>query len=401
MDYFISLEEALNTLDKNVMNLGVEKVKLIDAIGRRAAENIYSCIESPPFHKSAMDGYAVKLEDSINLAKVKIIDKVFAGDISENEVLQGTAIRIMTGAMVPKGTDAVIKQEDVEVLENNFIKLNSKLSKYENVCFKGEDINKGSLLVEKGKKLDYADIGVMTSSGIDKVNVYKVPRIALISTGNEILDVTQKLQPGKIYNSNKYTILGRLKELGYKVEFIEHMKDESVHIGNKIKEISKDIDIIITTGGASVGEKDLLKESIDEAGGEKLFWKVKLKPGSAVLCSKLNNKIIISLSGNPTAALTSFELLVRTTLDKLSGKEKIEIVREKAYLVDGYDKKGKQRKFLRGRVCNEQGKVNVYITQVKKGNGILSSNIKSNCIIEIGVVNEEIPPNTLIDIIKL
>lgn len=397
---FISLEEAVDILDKYIENLDKEEVPMIKGIKRILGENIYSKIDNPPFNKSAMDGYAVISEDTVYKDKsLKVIDEVFAGDNCKSEVIPGTAIKIMTGAPIPKGANAVIKQEDV-IIENGYIKLTRDVKLNESICFKGEDIQEGSLLASKNKMLNYADIGILASSGISKVKVYKSPKVAFISTGDEVVDIGEELEYGKIYNSNKYSILGRLEELDYEVSYISHEKDSASKIGEDIKKASNIADLIITTGGASVGEKDLIKEAIDSVGGEKIFWKVKIKPGSAMLCSRVNNTLIISLSGNPTAALTTFELLVRTALEKLAGKEKIQIKREKAILMDDYLKKSPQRKFLRGQVlCNEKGQ-EVFLTQIKSGNGILSSTLNSNCLIEIESNNDEIKKGTLVDIIK-
>lgn len=400
MKSFISLEEAIEILNNNVQNLDLEEVDLLKGIGRLSGENTYAKINNPPFNKSAMDGYAIRSEDTLNEnINLKVIDCVFAGNISKKEVIEGTAIKIMTGAPIPKGANAVIKQEDV-VCKDKYISVKKTVKLNENICFEGEDIKKKTLLVSKNKKLDYADIGILASSGISKVNVYKKPKIAFISTGDEVVDINNELTSGKIYNSNKYSILGRLVEIGYESTYIDHENDNLNEIGNKIKKASKVSNLIITTGGASVGEKDLIKEVIDSIGGEKLFWKILIKPGSAMLCSKFENTLIISLSGNPTAALTTFELLAKVTLEKLSGKENIEIKKEKAVLNDDFLKKSKQRRFLRGRVeCGESGQ-KVYITQVKSGNGILSSALNSNCLIEIEGGNEGMKKGTLVDIIK-
>lgn len=400
MKSFISLEEAIEILDINVKAMEAEEVQLIDGIDRVLAEGVYSAINNPPFNKSAMDGYAVVHEDTMELGKeLQVIDTVFAGEYSEKKVVKGTAVKIMTGAPIPEGATAVIKKEDVTAVEDVII-INKTLKANENVCFKGEDIKENQLLVKEGKKLNYADIGIIASAGVEKIKVHKKPNIAFISTGDEVIDVTEKLTYGKIYNSNKYTILARIKELGYEVSHVEHSNDEYGKIGEKIKELSKDVDLIITTGGASVGDKDLIKEAIDDINGEKLFWKIKIKPGSAVLCSKYKDTIIISLSGNPTAALTTFELLARTTMEKLSGKEKVEIKREKAILLNSFNKRSPQRRFLRARLEYVDGKQCVYITQVKSGNGILSSTLNSNCIIELEAGNEGINTGDMVNIIK-
>lgn len=400
MKSFILLEEAISILNDNVKHLETEEVDLINGINRVLSEDVYSKIDNPPFNKSAMDGYAVIANDSNFKEKIKIIDKVFAGEVCNSEVISKTAVRIMTGAPIPKGATAIIKQEDVTLIDDNFIILNKTLKENENVCFKGEDIKKGKLLVSKGKKLDFADIGIIASTGIERVKVYKLPKIALISTGDEVIDIGEKLIPGKIFNSNKYSIISRIKELGFNIDYTTHVKDIDSQISECISRLSNDMDIIITTGGVSVGDKDLLNEVIDNIDGKRLFWKVKIKPGSAVLCSKVNNSLVISLSGNPTAALTAFELFVKTSLRKMCGYNEIKIEREKAILSDNFSKKSPNRRFIRARSEIEDGKQVVYITQVKSGNGILSSNLNSNCMIEVQGGSEGLRAGEIVDIIK-
>ena len=400
MKSFISLEEAIDILDENVKAIGTEEIDLINATGRVLAEDIYSLIDNPPFNKSAMDGYAILAENSGSNDKIKIIDKVFAGEVSNYEVTNKTAIRIMTGAPIPNGANAVIKQEDTIKNDEEHITLTKKIKANDNICFKGEDIKKGSLLVNKNKKIDFADIGIIASSGISKIKVYKNPNIALLCTGDEVIDVNSDLTEGKIFNSNKYTIMARVSELGYNILELKHVRDIEGDIEKYIENISQNVDLIITTGGVSVGEKDLLNHAIDNIGGKRLFWKVKMKPGSAVLCSIVNNALVVSLSGNPTAALTAFELFVKTSIEKLSGIEKIEVKREKATLCDNFNKKSPQRRFIRGRVVIEEGKQKVYITQVKSGNGILSSNLNSNCMIEVEGGSEALHSGETVDIIK-
>lgn len=401
MKSFISLEEAVEILNDNVEALGIEEVPLVEAIGRRISEDIYSNMDNPPFNKSAMDGYAIKVESSIsNIEKLEVIDTIFAGDVSEKSVVSGTAIRIMTGARMPEGANAVVKQEDI-ISQGKFIILNKVIGENDNVCFRGEDVRSGFLLVNKNKKINYADLGILASCGISKVKVYKKPKIALITTGDEVEDIDRNLSGGKIYNSNKYTLLGRISELGFEVNYIEHEADSFEEIGNNIRKASEVADFILTTGGVSVGEKDLLDEAIKYINGEILFWKVLIKPGSAVLCSKVNSKLVISLSGNPTAALTTFELLGKTSLEKLSGSPRIEIKREKAILTNSFTKPSSQRRYLRGRISADEKGQKVTITQVKSGNGILSSALNSNCLIEINKGNNGVNKGQVIEIIKL
>lgn len=401
MKSFISLEEAIEILNEKVNQLSIKEVELLDGIGHRMGETIYSPMSHPPFDKSAMDGYAVRAEETKQgEVRLKLIDEVYAGHVTHSEVTSKTAIRIMTGAKIPEGANAVIKQEEVTV-EDGYLVFNKQLRGSENICFKGEDIEVGQLLVPKDKLLDYADIGILASAGISRIKVYQKPRVAFISTGDEVLDLGQALEPGKIYNSNKYAIIGRVKELGYDVTYLNHEQDSIKGIANKLKEAVKLADVVITTGGASVGEKDLIKEAIDELGGTKLFWKILIKPGSAVLVSEYEGTKIISLSGNPTAALTTFELMARPVLEKLSGKNQLEIKREMAILKTEFTKKSPQRRFVRGytEIVDETQVVSV--TQVKSGNGILSSALLSNCLIEVEANEGPLKVGTLVKIIKL
>ncbi|MBI5976325.1 molybdopterin molybdotransferase MoeA [Clostridium perfringens] len=406
MKKFIALEEALEILNKNTKALKSEVVSIKDSLKRVLYGDVKSNINNPPFNKSVFDGYAFKSEDSKGTSKenpieLKIVDEIFAGMWPEIEIKHGEAIRIMTGAPIPMGADCVLKQEETE-RHGDLVKIFKEMKSYENISFMGEDIKIGETLIKKGKRLDYADLGIMASSGISEVLVYKKPRVSIISTGDEVCDINSTLKPGKIYDSNLYSLSARIEELGYNVLSMEHVGDNILKIGEAIEKAFEKSDIVFTTGGASVGEKDLMQKVSESIGFEKLFWKIKIKPGSAVVCSKKEEKILISLSGNPNAALTTFELLGKPVLKKLEGEEEnINIKREKGVLMDSFNKKSPQRRFLRGNVIYDQKGAKVYITQIKSGNGILSSLLNANCLIEIEKGNEGLNRGEVVNIIKL
>ncbi|MDK0741301.1 molybdopterin molybdotransferase MoeA [Clostridium perfringens] len=406
MKKFIALEEALEILNKNTKALKSEVVSIKDSLKRVLYGDVKSKINNPPFNKSVFDGYAFKSEDSKGTSKenpieLKIVDEIFAGMWPEIEIKHGEAIRIMTGAPIPVGADCVLKQEETE-RHGDLVKIFKEMKSYENISFMGEDIKIGETLIKKGKRLDYADLGIMASSGISEVIVYKKPRVSIISTGDEVCDINSTLKPGKIYDSNLYSLSARIEELGYNVLSMEHVGDNILKIGEAIEKAFEKSDIVFTTGGASVGEKDLMQKVSESIGFEKLFWKIKIKPGSAVVCSKKEEKILISLSGNPNAALTTFELLGKPVLKKLEGgEENINIKREKGVLMDSFNKKSPQRRFLRGNVIYDQKGAKVYITQIKSGNGILSSLLNANCLIEIEKGNEGLNRGEVVSIIKL
>ncbi|ELC8423720.1 molybdopterin molybdotransferase MoeA [Clostridium perfringens] len=406
MKKFIALEEALEILNKNTKALKSEVVSIKDSLKRVLYGDVKSKINNPPFNKSVFDGYAFKSEDSKGTSKenpieLKIVDEIFAGDWSDREIKHGEAIRIMTGAPIPVGADCVLKQEETE-RHGDLVKIFKEMKANENISFMGEDIKIGETLIKRGKRLDYADLGIMASSGISEVTVYKNPRVSIISTGDEVCDINSTLKPGKIYDSNLYSLSARIEELGYHVLSMEHVGDNILKIGEAIEKAFEKSDIVFTTGGASVGEKDLMQKVSESIGFEKLFWKIKIKPGSAVVCSKREEKILISLSGNPNAALTTFELLGKSVLKKLEGEEEnINIKREKGILMDSFNKKSPQRRFLRGNVIYDEKGAKVYITQIKSGNGILSSLLNANCLIEIEKRNEGLNRGEVVNIIKL
>ncbi|EOU2057806.1 molybdopterin molybdotransferase MoeA [Clostridium perfringens] len=406
MKKFIALEEALEILNKNTKALKSEVVSIKDSLKRVLYGDVKSKINNPPFNKSVFDGYAFKSEDSKGTSKenpieLKIVDEIFAGMWPEIEIKHGEAVRIMTGAPIPVGADCVLKQEETE-RHGDLVKIFKEMKSYENISFMGEDIKIGETLIKKGKRLDYADLGIMASSGISEVLVYKKPRVSIISTGDEVCDINFTLKPGKIYDSNLYSLSARIEELGYNVLSMEHVGDNILKIGEAIEKAFEKSDIVFTTGGASVGEKDLMQKVSESIGFEKLFWKIKIKPGSAVVCSKKEEKILISLSGNPNAALTTFELLGKSVLKKLEGEEEnINIKREKGVLMDSFNKKSLQRRFLRGNVIYDEKGAKVYITQIKSGNGILSSLLNANCLIEIEKGNEGLNRGEVVSIIKL
>lgn len=406
MKKFIALEEALEILNKNTKALKSEVVSIKDSLKRVLYGDVKSKINNPPFNKSVFDGYAFKSEDSKGTSKenpieLKIVDEIFAGMWPEIEIKHGEAVRIMTGAPIPVGADCVLKQEETE-RHGDLVKIFKEMKSYENISFMGEDIKIGETLIKKGKRLDYADLGIMASSGISEVLVYKKPRVSIISTGDEVCDINSTLKPGKIYDSNLYSLSARIEELGYNVLSMEHVGDNILKIGEDIEKAFEKSDIVFTTGGASVGEKDLMQKVSESIGFEKLFWKIKIKPGSAVVCSKKEEKILISLSGNPNAALTTFELLGKSVLKKLEGEEEnINIKREKGVLMDSFNKKSPQRRFLRGNVIYDEKGAKVYITQIKSGNGILSSLLNANCLIEIEKGNEGLNRGEVVSIIKL
>ncbi len=380
----ISLEDGIELIKKSVSYIPkTERVLINDALGKIVGENIYSRYDNPPFNRSPIDGYACISNDLINCSKdvpvsLKVLEELNAGDDRIYEVSSGECVRIMTGAEIPDSCDCCVKQEDTDYGEE-IVKVYKNIKKYGNFCFRGEDYKANELIIKEGAKLGYAEIGVIASLGINEIFVYKMPKIALISTGDEVIMPDEELQKAKIYNSNLFMISARLKELGFNDIYSCHIKDDAIDIYNKIKELYNIYDIVITTGGVSVGKKDIFHEVVTMEDIEQIFWKLKIQPGTPIMYSKYKEMPIVSLSGNPFASIVNFELIVRELIYLFYKDEKIKPKRTSAILQNDFNKKSVKRRFVRGHF--ENGKI--YVNEEGHSSGTLSSLIGCNALIDI------------------
>ena len=371
----IKLETAIEILTDNVDTISnVEEVALLEAVYRVASEDIFAKFDNPPFDRSPLDGYAVN--SSQTPGKFKIVAEECAGDFFGGELKPNEALRIMTGAVMPKGSDCVIRQEDVELVGNE-LTIPYHLKRHENYCFAGEDIKKDSLLIEAGKVLNAASIAILASQGFNKVKVKRQPKILIASTGDELVMPGSELTPGKIYNSNLFFMATRLEELGFKATILGILKDDTQNIVDLINRYKYGADLFITTGGVSVGKKDIMHEVVDKV-GKKLFWRVTMKPGAPVIGYKVDNMLGIALSGNPFAAYATFELLTRPVLAKLSGVESIMYKRNEAVLRNDFPKESRGRRFIRAHYEN-----NEITLPEQHASGSLFSVMNCNSLIDI------------------
>ena len=312
----ITLEEAQELLLKETKVNDIEEVNIFNSLGRVLAEEILSPIDSPPFNKSPLDGYAVMAKSLEGASKgtprvLKVIDKVFAGEVSLKKVGHGEAIRIMTGAKIPEGADCIVKQEDTEALKENEVRIFVSHKAYDNFIYQGEDFKRGIKIINKDKFLTSSIITAIASLGINKVKVYKKPIVGIITTGDELQEPGEDLKEGKIFNSNKAFLYTRLLELGAEPRIFHIAKDSIEGIVSVVEKAEKECQIIISTGGVSVGEKDLVLRAVESIGYRRLFWKISMKPGSPMFSAVKNGVIYIGLSGTPVAAATTFELTAR------------------------------------------------------------------------------------------
>lgn len=398
----VELEKAIELMTQTLEeSLEFDEIELINAIGRVSGEDIYAPMNNPPFDRSPLDGYALLAKDTKGASKDKpkiltVIDTVYAGKFSEMELKSDQAIRIMTGAKIPKGADCIIRQEQTNYGEDT-VEIYEELREYNNYCFAGEDIKRGDLLIKNGELLTYVHVGVLSSMGITKIKVKTKPRIALIVTGDEVGIPGKPLKEGKIYDSNLHLFYSRLNEFGLMPIFYEIIGDCAEKIGNRICEIADNVDLIITTGGVSVGEKDILHDVLSFIDAKRVFWKVNLKPGTPAMYSLYKNKPILSLSGNPFAALTTFELLGRPILAKLSGNRNLEIKKVEAVMDDEFNKHSVKRRFIRAYF--KDGKVS--FIQNKHSSGMLASMIGCNCLIDVAKGTKKLQKGDKVNIILL
>ena len=321
----IDIDNALKIIIKNTEKLVLEKKDILCCLNKVLAEDIYSKDNLPPFDKSAMDGYAIKSGETKNYDEEKVIEfeirgLIKAGDYCEEELKSGQAFKIMTGAPLPKGADAVIEIEKVEV-EGNILKVSQVVSENNNVIKLGEEIRVGALALNRGSNIRPVEIGLLASLGYSSVNVYKSPTIALIITGDELVGIDSKLQKGKIRNANEYSLKALIKNLEADCLSLGVVSDDKDKLKEKVKHALEKSDIVITSGGASVGDYDFVDDVLKEIGADVKFNSVALKPGKPVTFATYKKKLFFSLPGNPSSLITTFEEFVKPAIEKMMGKE--------------------------------------------------------------------------------
>ncbi len=311
----VTVEEALELIYNNIKPKSLKILPIEDALGSILAQDVVAVHNLPPYDNSAMDGYAVKIDDSSRC--VKVTHTIFAGDNSSEELEHCKAIKIMTGAKIPFGTQCIVPIEDITECEKGVsLPENLTLSKHIRLC--GEDIKKGDALLYKGDKLNAHQITLLASQGISHIKVYKKPRVALFASGNELKMHFENVTEYQLYNTNTPTLLARAQELGCEVEFIgtsiDTLEDINTHIQSAL-----DCDLIITSGGVSVGDADYTKEAFGAFGYDIFFDKIEIKPGKPTTFGRIGKTLVLNLPGNPMAAALNFELFGQSIILALSG----------------------------------------------------------------------------------
>lgn len=382
-----SLEDAMEKLFSKIDLNPIEEIEIKEALNRILAEDIISEMDIPPFNRSAMDGYTIKAEDSFgaspkNPKRIKLIGVIEIGETSNLEILRGQGIKISTGAPTPKGAEAVIKIEDTEI-EDNTIILYTSLTPGKNISKKGEDIKKGTQVLNKGIEVKAEHIALLSSLGFKKINVRTRPKVSIFGSGDELIEPGNVIEPGKIYNSNTPMVSNLVKLYGGIVVRGETVKDEKESIKNKIVEATQDSQFIIFTGGTSVGTKDYLPEIIQESGTVQTHG-IAIRPGSPALIGFFNEVIIFCLPGTPVAAYICFLQIAGPAIRKMMDCIAID-PRIKLSAVIKKDVPVSSLGFLHHlRVKIEYINNEFVAYPVKlKGSGVISSLTESNGIVEI------------------
>src|SRR5512132_421935 len=370
----LSVEEAVEAILARISVLGTERVDVLGALGRVLAEPIVSRREIPPWANSSMDGYAVRAEDSRAGAMLNVVGRVEAGALPSRSVGRGEAMRIFTGAPLPPGADTVVPQEDVEAA-NGHVTLSGAVERAAYVRPAGEDVRVGDRVLEPGVTLSAAEVGLLATLGHAQVGVYRRPRVAILSTGNELADLGTEPGPGQIPNTNTYSLMAQVLETGGEPISLGVAPDRLEAIEERVHR-AKDADVVLSSAGVSVGELDLVREAFMRAGAELHLWKVSMRPGKPITFGSLGQRAVFGLPGNPVSAMVTFELFVRPALRRLAGFTAIHRMRLSARALTPIPNPGSRRGYL--RVTLERGDEWGARLTGDQGSAILTSMVRAD-----------------------
>lgn len=314
----INIQTAVEIISNLTINLNFEIIPIENATSRISAEDIFATSFLPKFDNSAMDGYAIIYEDKNS--ELNIIDTIFAGDNNNKLLEKNSCIKIMTGAKIPDNSTAIIPKEDVEELNDNKIKILKNVKEFQHIRYIGEDIKLNELLINIGDEINFSKITLLASQGISHIRVYKKPKVVVFASGEELKLHYEKIESFQIYNSNTPTFISRAQELGCEVVFIGQAKDTIEDIKTLVNN-SLDADLIITSGGVSVGDADFTKEAFNQLNIETIFDGIDVKPGKPTVFGKIKNTYVLNLPGNPLASALIFEIFGKILIQKLLGEK--------------------------------------------------------------------------------
>lgn len=377
-----------------------EVVDLRSALGRVLAEDACAAVAVPAATNSAMDGYALRGAGlpASGRCNLKVVGVSRAGVPYQGEVQSGQCVRIFTGAVMPEGTDTVVMQEQVERRGDLAVFGSEVIKPGQNVRQVGEDVAVGQIVLAQGRRLTPADLGVLAGQGLAQVAVYRRLRVALFTTGDELREPGEELAEGGLYDSNRYTLLGMLQRLGVEVREFGIVGDSREQLEAVLSAAAADADAIVSTGGVSVGEYDLVREVLEQAGRIE-FWKIAMKPGRPITFGDIGRAVFFGLPGNPVAAMVTFYQFVQPALRRMMGEQPLPAVLSfNAVCVSKLRKRPGRVEFQRG-VVEPDGEGRMVVRKTgQQGSGILTSMSQANCFIVLPLDSGPVEPGTLVEV---
>jgi len=379
----IEYPEAERLVLEHVSRLPAERMPLVDAQGLALAESLRARFDSPPFDNSAVDGYAVRSADAEAGRTFRVVDEAPAGRPATKSVGEGEAIKIFTGGVIPGGADAVVMVENTTGWSEEF-ELRKAASAGQNVRLGGEDVREGEVILKKGTEIGPPEIALAATQGYGELPVYRRPKVVVLSTGTELVEPgTRDLEPGEIYDSNSFAVISQSREVGAEARRVSAASDEAEVLLDAVKEALETADVVVTSGGVSVGEKDLVKGTMLELGVEQVFWGVKFKPGKPLFFGVRGDVRLFGLPGNPVSAMVCFELFVRPALVRMMGREDRKRPRIEVYFEE--DVKNQFGRMHAMRVSLERTQRGWLARSVgAQGSGLVSSLTRADALALVG-----------------
>jgi molybdopterin molybdotransferase len=372
----LTVEEALAQILARARPLETERVALDAALGRVLAEPVISRREIPPWPNSSMDGYAVRAADTVSAPVTLVVTaRITAGVLPARRLQSGEAARIFTGAPLPDGADAIVPQEDVQA-EADRIRIARAVAAGTFVRPRGEDVRAGDRVLEPGRLIRAAEVGLLATLGHSPVLVHRRPLVAVLSTGNELADLGAEPAPAQIPNTNTYSLAAQAREAGAEVVNLGVAPDRLEAIEERIG-WGRTADILVSSAGVSVGELDLVREALSRSGAELHLWQVSMRPGKPITFGTRGRQLIFGLPGNPVSAMVTFELFVRPAVLRLAGYERVSRPRLRARALDPIPNPGHRRGYLRVRLVREGDELCARLTG-EQGSGILTSMVQAD-----------------------
>jgi molybdopterin molybdotransferase len=392
--------EAVRLVLENTHRLPAEEVPLVEAQGLALAQDVRARFDSPPFDNSAVDGYAVRSADAEAGRTFKVVDEAPAGRPATKSVGEGEAIKIFTGGVIPEGADAVVMVENTSGWGEEF-ELHKPASAGQNVRGSGEDVREGEVILEAGTEVGAPEIALAATQGYGALPVHRRPEVVVLSTGTELVEPGEReLEPGEIYDSNSFAVIAQAQEVGARARRITAASDDAGVLREAVKEALETADVVVTSGGVSVGEKDLVKGTMLDLGVEQIFWGVKFKPGKPLFFGVREGASVFGLPGNPVSAMVCFELFVRPALAKMMGREDSGRPRIHVYFEE--DVRNSFGRMHAMRVSLEKTREGWLARSVgAQGSGLVSSLTKADALALIGPESEGVGAGDLVEAIVL